>query len=243
MKIPLLRSRLIGVYPAGLYEYVIARTRFIDGEFKKALEEGVEQVLIFGAGFDSRGVRFQGLSKHARVFELDVPVTQAVKIGRFKEKGIGIPDNLVFVPIDFETQSIRERLMESGFAQGKQSLFLLEGLTMYLQPESVDKTFRIIRELAGEGSRVVFDHVYASVVRQENRYEGEKELYRSVFREGEGFCFGIEKGRIDEFLVGYGLKAISVMDSEALSEMFFPEAPGKPPVYVNGTHCIVTAES
>jgi len=241
--IPPCRSRLIRVYPAGMYEYVISRTKYIDSEFKKALQEGVEQVLIFGAGFDSRGVRFQDIAKNARVFELDVPVTQTAKIKRYKEKGIIIPENLVFVPIDFETQSIPERLMESGFRKGAKSLFLLEGLTMYLQPESVDKTFKTIRELAGAGSRVVFDHIYASVLRRENLYEGEEELYRSVSKENEGFCFGIEKGGVDEFLAGYGLRALSIMDSDALEDMFFKDEQGKLLARVNGTHCIVTAMS
>ncbi|NPV90080.1 MAG: SAM-dependent methyltransferase [Firmicutes bacterium] len=243
IRIPIFRRRLIKVFPAGMYEYVISRTKYIDSEFKRALEEGVEQVLIFGAGFDSRGVRFQDISKKARVFELDVPVTQTAKIKRYEEKEIKTPENLVFVPIDFETQSIAERLMESGFKKGAKSLFLLEGLTMYLQPESVDKTFKTIREMAGGGSRVVFDHIYASVLRRENRYEGETELYRSVSKENEGFRFGIENGGVTEFLAGYGLTVLSIMDSDALEDMFFKDNQGKPLARVNGTHCIVTAVS
>lgn len=228
-------------YPAGMYEYVIARTKFIDGEFRNALQEGVEQVLILGAGFDSRGIRFQDSSKNAMVFELDAPVTQTAKVGRYMEKGIKIPGNMVFVPIDFDKQSMTERLMESGFKKDRKSLFLLEGLTMYLQPESVDKTFKIIQEFAGIGSKIVFDHIYASVLRKENLYEGEKELYQSVSKENEGFFFGIEKGRMNEFLSGYGFEALSIIDSDTLGNMFFKDKQGKLLAKVNGTHCIAVA--
>jgi methyltransferase (TIGR00027 family) len=241
-KLPPVRSYFSkNVYAPGMYEYVIARTKFIDSEFIKTLQEGVEQVLIFGAGFDSRGIRFRNLSKNAVVFELDAPVTQRVKLDRYKEKGIEIPENLVFIPIDFDRESLPQRLEESGFKKGKKSLFILEGLTMYLQPKSVDNTFKLIREISGTGSRVVFDHIYASILRRENLYEGEEELYLGVLKRNEKFCFGIEKGNINAFLYGYGFDALSIMNSDALEDMFFKDAQGKPAARVNGTHCIVTA--
>lgn len=238
---PVNRYFINSIYAAGMYEYVIARTKYIDGEFRKALGEGIEQVLIMGAGFDSRGVRFSGISGDTVIYELDAPVTQTVKINRYKEKGIEIPVNLKFIPIDFNRQSLPERLDESGFGRGKKSLFLLEGLTMYLEPESVDETFKVIQEYAGEGSKVVFDHIYASVLRKENLYEGEKELYQSVLKRGEGFRFGIEKGCMNEFLAGYGFKTLNIMDSGSLENMFFKDGQGKAVGRVNGTHCIVTA--
>ena len=241
IKIPPVRNMFIRMQPAGMYEYVIARTKFIDMEFQKAMREGVEQVLIFGAGFDSRSIRFRQISGNARIFELDVPVTQNAKIKRYKEKGINIPENLTFIPIDFDRESIPEKLLESGFKKGMKSLFILEGLTMYLQPSSVEETFKIIQEFAGGGSKVVFDHIYASVLRGENLYEGEKELCRSVSGSNEGFCFGIEKGTTNEFLSSYGFDALRIIDSNALEDMFFKDEQGKPLARVNGTHCIVTA--
>jgi methyltransferase (TIGR00027 family) len=242
IKNPLGRNYFLNrVYPAGMYEYVISRTKYIDLEFEKALREGVQQILIFGAGFDSRGIRFKDALGDARIFELDAPVTQNAKIARYKEKGVSIPENLIFVPIDFDKESIPERLLESGFEKNRKSLFLLEGLTMYLQPDSVDKTFKIIRDFAGAGSRVVFDHIYASVLRKENLYEGEKELYRNVLKQDEGFSFGIEKGGIEGFLSGYGFKSLGVMDSNALENMFFKDDRGALRARVNGTHCIITA--
>jgi methyltransferase (TIGR00027 family) len=241
-KLPPVQSYFLkNIYAPGMYEYVVSRTKFIDGEMKKALESGAEQVLIFGAGFDSRGIRFRDLAKKAAVFELDAPLTQKAKIDRYREKGIEIPANLVFIPIDFDRESIPEKLAEYGFQKGRKTLFILEGLTMYLQPESVDATFKILEEVSTEGSRVMFDHIYASVVRQENLYEGEKELYEGVLKRNEKFCFGIEKGSINEFLNRYGFKAEQVLDSAGLEELYFRDEQGNRTARVNGTHCLVTA--
>ncbi len=235
------KRQLMRQYPAGMYEYVIARTKTIDSELKRALEQGFVQILIFGAGFDSRGIRFREESKNARIFELDAPVTQAAKLERFREKGIEVPESLVFVPIDFDRESLPDCLDKAGFKKGKPSLFILEGLTMYLQPESVNSTFKVIAEYAGPGSRVVFDHIYASVMRQENLYEGEREIYNNVAAAGERFGFGIEKGRVNDFLSVYGFVAEKILEGETLENMYFRDARGGLAGKVNKTHCIVTA--
>lgn len=241
LRIAALRRHFQKKNPPGMYEYVIARTKYIDAVFRQALEGGVEQVLIFGAGFDSRAVRFSGGGHGTRIFELDAPATQAAKMRRYQQKRINVPANLVFIPIDFDRQSLPERLEQSGFQSGRSTLFVLEGLTMYLQPSSVESTFRIIAEMAGAGSQLVFDHVYASVVRQENLYEGERELYDSVAGSGERFCFGIERGCAREFLSGHGFTPTAILDADALEKMYFRDERGLPIARVNQTHCIVSA--
>jgi methyltransferase (TIGR00027 family) len=228
--------------PWGMYGYVIARTKFIDKCVKTAMQDGIEQILILGAGFDSRGIRFYDLSQNAKIFELDAYATQKVKIDRYKEKGVGIPENLIFVPIDFDKQSISERLSECGFEKGRPCLFILEGLTMYLQPESADSLFKIMRDLSGGGSRIVFDFIYASVLRNENLYEGEKELVEGALKSGEGFCFGIEKGAVNEFLSGYHFEAEEILDHTELENKYFMDESGKNTTLVNGIHCIVKAQ-
>lgn len=224
-----------------MYEYVIARTKYIDSAFMRAQEQGYEQILIFGAGFDSRGIRFRKNLRDIRVFELDAPVTQSAKIKRYHGKKIEIPGNLIFIPIDFDHESLPEHLEQAGFEKDRPSLFILEGLTMYLKPESVDNTFNVIQEFSGCGSRVIFDYIYASVARRENLYEGEQALYNNVADNGERFCFGIEKGYIAEFLRTYGFKALQIMDSGALEDMFFRNERGELIARINKTHCIVTA--
>lgn len=235
------RRKLLSIFPAGMYEYIVARTKYIDRGCRRAMADGVHQTIIFGAGFDTRGIRIAELTDNASVFELDAPVTQAAKVKRYKQMSVRIPQNLIFVPVDFEKDSITERLVENGFRAGKSCLFILEGLTMYLQPSSIDATFCVIDDLSGPNSIIIFDYIYASVLRRENLYEGEAELVSSVSKSNESFLFGIEKGAIDEFLRAYRYEAEEVMDSDALQKLCFSDDKGDTVAKVNGTHCIVTA--
>jgi methyltransferase (TIGR00027 family) len=239
--ITLFRHGFMKMFPKGIYEYVIARTNFIDHEFKLALQEGYEQILIFGAGFDSRAIRFTDIAPNTRIFELDVPITQTAKIKRYQEKGIIIPKNLIFIPIDFEKQNITDRLLESGFEKNKKSLFIMEGLTMYLQPDSIDQTFRIIQEFSSSGSKIIFDYIYASVLQKEYLYYGEQDMIRRTSKVNEDWVFGIEKGSIGEFTSRYGFEVLSHLDSNDLQHRFFKDKQGNMIGKINGTHCIVTA--
>jgi len=228
--------------PKGIYEYVIARTKYIDAVFKQALADQFDQVLIFGAGFDTRAIRFQDKMGSTRVFELDVPVTQQAKIGQYQKRHVAVPPNLKFVAIDFDKESLPVKLDEAGFCKPRRSLFILEGLVMYLQPESVHETFQTIRDYAGNGSRVVFDYIYASVLRKEGIYYGETGIEQTVSGAGEQWHFGIEKGQIEQFLARYAMQLIDHKDAKDLEKAYFTDSNGKVIGRINGTHCLVTAE-
>jgi len=243
LKIPLVSS-LFGkvVAPRGTYEYVIARTKYIDEIFQQVLAEQFDQILLFGAGFDTRAIRFNSVSQDTIFFELEITATQTAKIQQYQKRKLAIPSNVVFVPIDFEKDSVSQKLDEAGFRKGARSLFILEGLLMYLHRESVDKMFRIIKEYAGKGSRVVFDYIYASVLRRENLYYGEQDIVQSVAKINEQWHFGIEKGEIEQFLLLYGFRLRDHRDAKALEDAYFKTPDGKIVGRVNGTHCLVTAE-
>jgi methyltransferase (TIGR00027 family) len=110
--------------PKGIYEYVIARTKYIDAVYKQALAEQFDQVLIFGAGFDTRALRFQDVMGNTRAFELDVPVTQQAKIGQYQKRHLAIPQNLTFIAIDFDKEALSMKLDEAGFYKHRRSLFI-----------------------------------------------------------------------------------------------------------------------
>jgi methyltransferase (TIGR00027 family) len=242
IQIPWARALFSKIIPAkGMYEYVIARTKYIDAAFKEALANHFDQILIFGAGFDTRALRFQEMTGDTKIFELDVPTTQEAKLGQYRKRGLNVPPNLVFIPIDFDKESLPVKLEQAGFGKQQRSLFILEGLTMYLQPESVHETFQTIRDFAGAGSEVVFDYVYASVLRGEGQYEDERKIVESVAKEGEGWQFGIEKGQIEQFLSPHALRLCDQSDAPQLEQMYFKDANGRIVGRVNGTHCLLRA--
>lgn len=227
--------------PKGIYEYTIARTKYFDSIFHRAVQNEFEQILVLGAGFDSRGIRFLSEKSNTKVFELDVPKTQNAKIGQFKKRKIEIPSNIVFIPIDFNKESLTEKLMDYGFKKEKKALFLLEGLIMYLNEQAIDSTFQIIDEFSAKKSEIVFDSIYLSVLRKENLYYGEADIYNFVSKAGEGWTFGIEKGKFDSFLNKYHFSIIESMNSEKLEKRYFTDNNNTLIAKVNGTHCLINA--
>lgn len=213
----LLQKRFFKV--PGIYEFVIARTKFIDDIFARFAVDA-EQVLIFGAGFDSRALRFRDKLAGAKVFELDAPVTQQAKINRLKEINVEMPENLTFVSVDFTKESLATRLDEAGFQKGKRCLFLLEGLIYYLDRQSVDSTFKLLTGFSGNNSLLVFDYASAAAVRQENIDPRIKEHYQSLARAGEKPGFAIE-GDIRDFLDKYDFALADDMDDATLVDRYF----------------------
>jgi methyltransferase (TIGR00027 family) len=228
--------------PNGMYEYVIARTKYIDSIFEKAILKEFDQILVFGAGFDSRGIRFLNKNSKTNVFELDVPITQNAKMNQLKKRGVELNPHIIFISIDFNKESLENKLDESGFRKNRKSLFVLEGLTMYLSAESVDSTFRAIEKISGINSEIVFDYVYLSVLRRENIYYGEKDVFNTVNKTGENWTFGIEKGEIETFLKDHNLRLIEHNNSEELENKYFKDEYGNIIGKINGTHCITYAK-
>ncbi|MBN1927079.1 MAG: SAM-dependent methyltransferase [Prolixibacteraceae bacterium] len=229
------------VGPKGIYPYVIARTKFIDTVLEDALNADTKQVLILGAGFDSRAVRYLKPESDVKIFEVDAPATLNAKVKQFKKRNIKIPENNIYVSVDFTKEDVREKLLSRNFISNTQTLFILEGLTMYLTAEAVYQTFKFIIENSAPDSFIVFDYIYASVLRKEMKYYGESAIYSRVKKENEEWTFGIEEGEIEKFLNNFNLFLIEHLNSETLENKYFLNDKGEKVTRINGTHCIVLA--
>lgn len=216
------------VIDSGLYEgmsggtlrFLAARERFIDDFLKSCLEEGLEQVVILGAGFDTRAYRIPGIEK-TRVFEIDHPATQAEKIQRIKKAVVPFPENVTFLPVDFNTQTLEERLLssESGYREQAKTLFIWQGVTVYLAQQGVDSTLAFIANHSAPGSAVIFDYFYAETLADTTRQEV-KAMRRASLVTGEGYLFGIEKGQIEAFLTRRGFCDVRNADAEDLKRLY-----------------------
>lgn len=230
------------ISPKGIYPYVIARTKYIDGVFKDAIKNRFEQVLIMGAGFDSRAIRFlDSKESNIKVYEIDTKHTRDAKAMQLKKRGIQIPENNIYISIDFDKENVRASLAGHNFFSNRKTLFILEGLIMYLSRGAVDETFKMIRDYSAPGSLVVFDYIYAPVLRREMRYYGENAIYQRVKKDYEKWIFGIEEGEIESFLASYNFSLMDHLDSITIENRYFRDASGKLITRVNGTHCIVLA--
>lgn len=146
------------VLEPGLVTYILVRHRFIDDALRDALAAGAEQVVILGAGYDTRAFRFADALQGRPLFELDFPATQGRKSRRLEAHRAELPStNLEQVPIDFEREGLAEALGRSGFRGGLRTFWVWEGVSMYLTRAAVKGTLDAIVALSGPGSSLAMD--------------------------------------------------------------------------------------
>jgi methyltransferase (TIGR00027 family) len=200
----------------GAIEFITARERYIDDFLKTCLSEGLDQVVILGAGFDTRAYRIAGIEQ-TQVFEVDHPATQEVKLQRLKKVIDPLPDHVTFIPVDFNTHTLAERLPASSYDEQGKTLFIWQGVTMYLTPEEIDSTLAFIANHSGPGSVVVFDYFYNETLR-DMKMEAARRITRAI---GERLIFGIDGGQIEPFLTRRGFRDIRNADAEELTRLYF----------------------
>jgi methyltransferase (TIGR00027 family) len=137
---------------------MILRTRFIDDAMKRAVESGARQIVILGAGFDSRAYRFRELFKNCRIIEVDAKNTQEYKRRRIESVAGQAPPNLSYVSVDFAADDLGDALLKAGFREGEKCFFIWEGVCMYIPEASVRQTLRTLRSLSASGSTLVLDY-------------------------------------------------------------------------------------
>ena len=111
--------------------FIVCRCRYIDDYLQECLKSGVAQLVILGAGLDSRAYRNELHQGVARVFEVDHPATQASKIERVKKVFGKIPSHVTYISVDFVDETL-DKLLTSGFDPSLKTLFIWEGVTPYL---------------------------------------------------------------------------------------------------------------
>jgi methyltransferase (TIGR00027 family) len=206
----------------GHHYYVIARTRYIDDFLQECFANEIQQVVIMGAGFDSRAYRFDDL-KEIKVFEVDHPATMAIKKEKIQKELGSLPNHVVYVPIDFLKEKLSDKLVQCGYSGKLKSLFIWEGTTPYLIPESVDETLAFVSSNSGKDSSIIFDYILKSVVNGTCDLEGAKNEFEKMNKTSEPLTFGIEKEEIESFLVDRGFQNIKDVGSEYLKELYFKD--------------------
>ncbi len=208
----------------GIVGFILARCRYMDDMLSDTLEQGLQQLVILGAGFDSRAYRFERLKEGVRVFEVDHPATQQAKLKKLASiLGPGcLPGYITFVPVDFTCQTLDARLPECGYSERLKTLFIWEGVTMYLDASVVDATLAFVSHHSAPGSAIVFDYMYQAVL--DGRVKGHSEV--SSMHRYRGFSqevlnFGIEAGQIETFLAARGFSKVRNVTGVDLHERYF----------------------
>lgn len=211
-----------GIVP-GFHEFFLARTRYIDDFLHDALSKGLEQLVILGAGYDSRAYRFDGLENKVIVFEVDHPATQDVKKEKLKELFNDLPGHVKYVPVNFQEENLQSCLFQNGYDSGLRTLFIWEGVTMYIDSEAVDQTLLFISKNSGTGSSVIFDYTYPEVINGTYDRIEAKGWLKIAEKSDEPLLFGIENSHVKRFLSERGFRNIVIATNEYFNENYFTE--------------------
>lgn len=182
---------------------MLVRTRFIDELMERAVRGGATQVVILGAGFDTRAHRFTELLKDAVVMEIDYGATQEYKKRRVDAALGGAPANVVYAPIDFTREGLGEVLRRAGFQAGRKTYFICEGVSMYVPEDGMKETLRAIAAESAPGSALLLEYMNRGgldVLRK-----NPPGMIKNAFDWGEPFVFGVPDGQDREFFLDTGL--------------------------------------
>ncbi|MGP8227072.1 MAG: class I SAM-dependent methyltransferase, partial [Terracidiphilus sp.] len=133
-----------------------ARSRIAEDALSRAVERGVGQIVILGAGLDTFALRNPHDALEIRIYEVDHPATQAGKLERLAEAQIALPPWLILVPVDFERDDLGEKLAAAGFQQSSPAFFTWLGVVPYLTQDAIGRTLDYMTSI--QNSEVVFDY-------------------------------------------------------------------------------------
>ena len=187
------------------FGFIVSRTAFFDFIFKKNLYENIPQIVLFGAGYDTRTYRFHDALGKTKVFEVDIQSTQQRKIDILKNNEIDVPEQLTFVSTNFETDNLGEVLLKSGFDVSVKTLFILEGVTYYLSRDTINNTMNFIHSHSAKGSIICFDYLAEKI---------------ESMNEAEPYQFIIGKNELKEFLSKHRFNIIEHIDSKEMEKRY-----------------------
>lgn len=221
-------------YALAFRAHIVLRSRLAEDCLRQGYDNGIRQLLIMGAGFDTFAYRQPKWAKAMKIFEIDHPATQAEKRKRLTDAGIAIPDNLVFVPIDFETQELKQELFRHGFAIEQPAFISWLGVSMYLSPEAVDKMFAFAASCAAQ-SQFVFTFAQERHVLSEG---DEAQIPRftladAAAQSGEPWLTFFTPEKLAEILQSHGF-SVSFFDPALIQPYFAQRTDGLiPPKRIN----------
>jgi methyltransferase (TIGR00027 family) len=200
--------------------FMASRSRYAEDQLAAAVALGVTQYVVLGAGLDTFAYRNPFPQLH--VFEVDFPATEQWKHELLAESKIEIPNNLTYVPLDFEHQTLAEGLAEAGFDAGSPAFFGWLGVVPYLTLEAFRSTLAMIGTLP-TGTAVSFDYVFSPDTLSPKRRQIFDTLAKRVEAAGEPFRLFFAPDELEGELRRAGFQRIEQLDSDGLNELYFKD--------------------
>lgn len=237
-------KQFIKFYRMNAYYTQNAITKHIDGILEAGASENIAQVVIIGAGLDSRAYRFADRLPGVRFFEVDLPAAVNRKRELVRMALGRLPQTVAYVSLDYRKEAMSTALKRAGYDPKAKTLFICEMVTRYIDAAAVDRVFGDIRENAPAGSQLVFDYIFADLARGDfSKMPGARFLSVRVASCGYPWRFGLVPDQAGQFAKSRGFGVLSDLDAGQLARRYLVRSDGtldgKPVPFVRIMHAVV----
>jgi len=201
----------------GLYGAQVCRARCIDDTVMAALSQGISQLVILGAGLDTRPYRLPGIER-VKVFEVDLPSVQNDKKAKLTGHFGRLPQNVTFIPIDFDSQTLDTAFAGKDFDASKPAVFIWEGVTQYISDQAVRQTLTFVGKSAA-GSVLIFTYVLKSVIERRSDIPDANRMMDRVQKTAP-WIFGLEPSEVKTFLEPFHLTLVEDVGNQQYQEKY-----------------------
>ena len=215
--------------------FTAARSRIAEDALSSAVERGVRQIVILGAGLDTFALRNPHGARQVRIYEVDHPATQAWKLERLAEAQIALPPWLIFVAVDFERDDLREKLAAQGFQQNSPAFFTWLGVVPYLTLDAIGRTLDYISSVPT--SEVVFDYMGPPESFSEELRQLERARTQQLEKMGERLDTRFEPAGIAAILRSHGFCDLEDISFQEIASRFGSAVQGLAPGQI-GAHVV-----
>jgi methyltransferase (TIGR00027 family) len=177
----------------------VVRTRMIDDLVREAIRAGAQQLILLGAGFDSRAYRL-GEAMGITAFEVDHPATQGAKRERLKAASERMRENVRFVEVDFERDNLQHELETAGFDKRNLTVVVWEGVVSYLTEPAVNANLHVLARLLAPNSWLILTYVHKGALDRPEAFQGARRWKSWVRLSGEPFLFGFDPAALSDYL-------------------------------------------
>lgn len=202
-----------------LRSHVVIRSRYAEDCLAQAVRRGVTQYVLLGAGLDTFAFRQPSWARQLRIFEFDHPATQALKLQRMQEAAFELPPNTVLAAVDFETESLSEKLAAAGVSSDQPTFFAWLGVVMYLHEAAIDATLRMVASYP-PGSELVL--TFLRHPRPDSKRAGMfREFADHVANAGEPFVTFFEPEQLEAKLLSTGFSSVEFLSADEARSRYF----------------------
>ncbi len=222
--IPFLRRlifKIIQNKAPGALSSGIARTKYIDDLLEQTISDGVKQVIILGAGFDTRALRLNFL-KNISIIEIDHPDTSNIKIKKLENTIGNLPKNVKYYQLDFKKQNLTDLATEYNLNLDLPTTIIWEGVTSYLNQDSVNKTFEFIQKFSDK-TYIIFTYIDKLVLENPQAFQGTEKLFKNLKKSEEPYTFGIQPDKLSEYLNKFELLLIENKSADDYRNKYLAE--------------------